>query len=187
MKFPKLVIFCAVMGLLGVLPATAAPVISVLPHETTVGLGDYFTVDIVITDVRELYAVDLDVLFNTDIMDYDSYSQGTFLSSEGDWTFVIPPVILESSGLLQSYVESILSSPDGVSGGGLLFSVTFQATEIGTGLIDIGGELMDINCMPFEYATVAGIVTVVPEPASMVMLGSLGAGLLIMRRRRKKV
>jgi len=27
----------------------------------------------------------------------------------------------------------------------------------------------------------------VPEPASMVMIGSLGAGLLIMRRRRKKM
>lgn len=177
---------CLVVCLLGVWPAVAAPVISIQSQDTVVRLGDYFTIDVVITDVVDLYSIDLDVLFDTALMEYVSYTPGDFLASNGGSTFSpYAPSVNQACGTLEQYVETILGAPEGVDGGGILFSITFRAAEMGTGLIDIAGELSDSFALPIEYSREPGSVSVIPEPASMTMLGSLGAGLLFMHRRRR--
>ena len=64
-----------------------ATLVTVIPSNTEVAVGDEFSIDIIVSDVADLYTVDLDILYDTAILDFVGFTQGDFLSSEGDPTF----------------------------------------------------------------------------------------------------
>ena len=60
------------------IPAAAIPILSVQPSISTVCIGDVFGVEIVIDDVDDLFAVDIDVIYDTSVMDLISFAPGSF-------------------------------------------------------------------------------------------------------------
>lgn len=163
------------------LPAEAIPILSVEPSYTAVQVGDTFSVSIMIRDVEDLFAVDLDVFYDDEIMSLIAYHQGTFLKSEGDSTFVKDPIL--HPGFLECYAETITGTFDGVTGSGLLLTLDFIAIEEGCGTIEVVGELLCSCLYPIDHIErPAQVIVATPEPATVLLFG-VGLALLIRRRK----
>ena len=111
-------------------------------------------------------------------------SEGFIYPQEPWLGFWIPPLPPEFSWAVLSRTTSILSEAT------LSTGITLQpGAIIPMGSPAPGGTQADLTFTYVDAAAGGGSWEgrVVPEPASMVMIGSLGAGLLIMRRRRKKM
>lgn len=188
----KSMFFVVGVLLLAVFPAAADIVLSIDPMTTTVGVGDTFSVDIWIEGAVDLYAFDLDIAYDPAILDFDSFSSGGFLASEGDAVFAIPPLVNESLGQIDSYVETLFGALDGVDGSGPLLTLNFVAKAAGVSPIEILGTslLLDsLSPLALTYIADSGMVTVetvsAPEPASLLMLTALAGGIVGLKRRRK--
>ena len=175
------------LSLVMTLPGAAFVVtsVSIEPDSTIVGVGSLFSVDVMVSNVFDLYAVDLDFTYDTAIMDFVGFTTGPFLSSDGNSTFVIPPVVNESAGTIDDYVETRMGPVPGISGSGILLTLDFIATGVGTGMIDVSALLAGDSQPPdpiFCMNEPGQVEVLIPEPASLLLVGS---GLALLMRRRK--
>jgi opacity protein-like surface antigen len=97
------------------------------------------SVSVSISDVRELYGFQFDLTYDSDNLQFDSISEGPFLSGDGNSTFWAGP---DSStpGLLDNAVSTRLGMVGGLDGGGVLATLTFIPKASGTtpiSLIDV--------------------------------------------------
>ena len=94
------------------------------------------------------------------------------------------------------FFQTAIAGPDGVnvdlSTDPRLFDLTFQALGPGAGTIGVAGSLLNTSLGSFTLSsnlvdfTVLPEASAVPEPASMLLLGSGLAGLFIRSRRKKQ-
>lgn len=165
-----------------------ADIISLQPSLLNTTVGSPFTLDVNITGGTDLYAYQFELTFDPTILFAVSVSNGLFLSSLSDGSF-IPGTIDNVGGLISATADSETGLVSGVTGSGRLASFQFTAIGSGTSAITVpvsGVILLDSNLDNIAFTTSGGSVNVsgvtsVPEPASSVLMLSGVMVLLLFR------
>ncbi len=99
--------------------------------------GETFTVDIMIDNVEELYAWQVNMSFDPNILEFVSWVEGDFLADqpEGTWN----ATMIEEDYMLINVLT--YGSYLGVSGSGRLMTATFRALGMGESALNIDNDL----------------------------------------------
>ena len=118
------------------------PTVRIDPTESVVGVGDSFTVSVMIDNVSDLGGFEFDLFFVTTTVRVDSVAVGDFPGSAG--RMVIPavgPIIDNQAGRASLGVVTVGSAP-GPSGTGVLATVTLTTQGSGESPLDLQGVLV---------------------------------------------
>jgi hypothetical protein len=145
--------------------------------------GGSVSVAVSVSDIVDLYAYQFSLLFDPALLQATGVSSGSFLADGGP-TFFIPGTIDNGTGRIGFIVDTLQGATPGVSGSGLLASISFDVVAAGTSALNFENVLfLDSMLGDIQMTVQAGSVTAVPEPASMLLMGLGIAALLALRRR----
>jgi hypothetical protein len=144
-------------------PANSTMKISVTPKTSTISRGGNVDIGIQISSASNLYGFQFDIKYNPAILNYSRMAEGIFLNkNKADGTFCVPIQPKSSAG--KSYVTvacTRLGPVGGVSGDGLLESVTFTSIGSGTSELAISNlKFVDTNVKEIAVESEGGSVTV---------------------------
>jgi general secretion pathway protein D len=177
-KILHLALLSFVVIVFGAVPARADSVVSIQPSVSIPGVGETFDVLVEISSVSDLYAFQFDISFDPAILSAIDVTEGSFLPG-GGFTFFIPGSIDNIAGSISSTADILLSAVSGVSGSGTLADLQFQALTVGTSPVNLSNViLLDSNLSDIPYNTSNGSVSPVPEPSTVLLLGSGLIGLV---------
>ena len=182
-------LFIPTLGLLAPAPVVADPIISLTPSLTTVFPGDTFTLDVEITGAVGVFGWQVDISFDPAIINIVSTTEGAFLTAGAATTFFINGTLDNGTGLVDNMANTRTGPVGGVSGAGVLASLTFQAVGLGVTAVTLSNVLLsDSAAQPLTLgSTSAASVNVVPEPGSWLLLLSGLPGVAVWGRSRKRV
>jgi hypothetical protein len=170
------------LGLAGS-PLAMATTINVQPPSSPVSVNDTFSVDIDVSIVSDLYSFQFGLGFSPSLLDVIGISEGPFLPT-GGLTF---PFSIDGSGTI-TFVDTLLSAVSGVTGSGVLATITFQAQSAGTSNLDLSNvTLLDPQGSMISATTENGTAQIlgnaaVPAPPVGLLLLSGWAGIWLSRR-----
>jgi hypothetical protein len=120
------------------------PIVSMDPaviFDSTMGIGTQFSVDITVDYVVQLWAYQLTLEFNPDVLHGVSVENGPFLESRGGSAIVIPgPGFDNVAGTLGLFAAALYPVRRFPTGGGVLATVTFEVVGDGCSTIVMGLE-----------------------------------------------
>ena len=151
---------------------TYAATLFVDPPSSTTNVGSTISINIMLTDVVDLYAFQFDLSFDPNVLSAVSVSEGAFLSSAGVTAFV-PGIIDNVGGNLFLTANTLLTAIPGATGTGVLATAVFSAISSGSSPLTLSNELLlDSNLSTLTDSLLAGQVTVqvVPEPTMLLLL-----------------
>jgi len=114
---------------------TESAQLKVVPATTTVKQGDLLTFDIAVLEIAELYAFQLELSYDSNVLEFQQTKEGTFLNKDGqDKSFCIDPTVFP--GLISKIICTRLGEGF-VGGSGSLLTLTFKAIAAGESDITI--------------------------------------------------
>ena len=174
----QLALLSFVVIVFGAVHARADSVVSIQPSVSNPGVGETFDLLVDISSVSDLYAFQFDISFNPAILSGTSVTEGAFLPAGGA-TFFIPGSIDNIGGSISFTADILLTAVSGVSGSGTLADLQFQALTAGTSPVNLSNIiLLDSNLSDIPFNTSNGSVSSVPEPSTILLLGSGLIGLV---------
>jgi general secretion pathway protein D len=187
-------ILLVTIAALASLPVTAAR-IAVSPNVKEVRPGESFGLDILATDVSDLFSFQFDLSFDPALLRATDVREGAFLPSGGT-TFFVPGVIDNNAGTITFTTDSLIGAIPGVSGNGAIAEIEFQALAPGSSsvsfsntiLLNSGSSVLDAVAVD-GVVNISDAVTPIPEPHSALLLtGGIGVLLALAHRshRRKR-
>jgi hypothetical protein len=188
------VMFTLIFGLLVLFPiqavssqASGSTTVSVVPFSGTPLLGEVFTVNITISNVQNLYGLDVTLRWNASVLQVLSVNSRLGVESHPDGVLhkispnaeieVAEDSLFQSAGEYHVVATSVNPAP-AFSGSGNVAIVTFNVTSLGYSGLDVESELADFPASGepanlIEHKDVAGSVTVIPEFPSMIGVASI--------------
>ncbi len=109
----------------------------VFASNTSVGLGETFTFNVVGLSIQNLVGWQCNIVFDANILEVIEVSEGEFLSSDGTATFFKEGQIDNENGSITGYSVLRLDGTN-ISGSGTLLSIKFKANRIGITSFDSG-------------------------------------------------
>ena len=175
----------ALCGLLTTIVVNAAPSIT-LSGPASVSAGGVITLNVVATDLADLFAYQFDVKFNAGLFHAVGSSEGAFLRTAGA-TLYNGGSIDNTSGSMSFVFGTLLGDGAGASGSGILATLNFfspSPSATGAGLFSLANVSALTSALADIPVQTSGIsVAVVPEPATTGLFAAgLGAGWLMRRR-----
>ena len=171
------VIVSVIVGTMAVAAVgTASPmaVISVDPPITTAGVGETFTVDIIVAGItgdESLYGWGFYISFDPNILECTEVLEGPFLSDIAPTSWdMMPPDIDNTAGIVSAADAFLPMYPsEGAIGSGVLCTITFQVKAVGKTDLQFLQEDLRVTKLrtyipgtglqPVEHATVDGLLT----------------------------
>jgi hypothetical protein len=142
-----------------------ATILSLEPASQTVSPGQQVGINITVTDVLDLYALQTDVKFSSGLLQYSSITQGDFLKQGGVSLFEWPPDTT-TPGLLKNYMLSRTAVPNGVGGSGVLATIKFNVGSSGIANIGIlNNQLVNSSVDEISHTTSNATVTISSAPS----------------------
>jgi hypothetical protein len=167
-----------------------AATVSVEPSSNNVSVGQTFDVSVDVASVTDLYAFQFDLGYDPTILSAVNVTEGPFLPSGGS-TFFIPGSIDNNVGTVTGTADSLIGAIPGVTGGGVLVNIEFQALATGSSPISLSNvtlldsNLSDIGSTSADGSVTVGSVSSVPEPrltSLLLIVGLIVAGLTFSSR-----
>jgi len=112
--------------------------------------GDSFTMDVVITGVNNVFSASFDIVYNSTILDYINYTEGTFLSENGQVATSF--LVSDQTGRLVVGATRLGQVP-GVNAAGneILMSIAFKAKKAGSSSVSFeNNNLLDPTPAPIQ-------------------------------------
>jgi len=157
---------------LGVANATT---ISVLPAITNVTTGSDFNVNIQIDSAADLYAWQFDFGYDPLVAVVSLVTDGTFLATGGPESYFAGTVD-NASGSVSSVSSLLTNAVSGVSGSGLLATITLHAVGAGQSTLSafnfilLDSTFSDISADTVPATVTVSAATATPEPGTAVLL-----------------
>lgn len=167
--------------------AASGGTVSIQPATVPVNPGQTFSVNVTISNVTDLFAYQFDIGFNPTVLAANSIVEGPLLGTGGA-TLFIPGTIDNAGGTITSTADSLFGAIKGVSGSGVLATVSFRALAGGTSAINpFNAIFLDSTLSGIVVTSQSGTVNVsgAPEPGTALLLG-LGAALFGLVRLRAR-
>lgn len=163
----------ALLGVAATRPASAVTV-SITPADTTVFLGDSFTLRVTVDAVADLKGFEIIHTFDPAVLGFTGQTAGDVLTASGRpfADFLLPDVTAPVDSVATDAAMLLGSS----SGPGILVFVHFTASHLGDSAIDCAGvELRDSFNVPLGAVCTGGLVHVTsrPTPALRSSWGAL--------------
>lgn len=178
-------------GLAGIALAAAlacsgasAQSLSLVPSANPVAPGNAVSLSVMVSGVADLYAWQFSLGFDPAVLQATGNAAGSFLSGGGS-TIFIPGTIDNTLGRVSFATETLVGAVPGVSGGGMLLSIGFNALAVGTSALTIDAAdtlLLNSALDAIQAQLQSSSVSVVPEPSAALLL-ALGIAALALRRR----
>jgi hypothetical protein len=146
---------------------TTCPSVSV--DSRYVSLGDTFTIDVTVDpEGNSVYGTQYDLTFNQAIIQVVSQVKGGFLTQDGETSVEITNKFNNTIGKLE-YGETRMGVTDGVTGAGVLATITFEAVSEGsTDLLLSNVIVSDPSANPIDGVVLNdGTVNVVTTPPAL--------------------
>ncbi|MEQ1559131.1 MAG: cohesin domain-containing protein [Methyloglobulus sp.] len=186
----SLVRFITVLLLAASASLAQAASISMTPSSLTVNQGQSFSLDINIGGVSDLYGFQVDLQFSPSLFAVNSVSQGTLLPSGGA-TLFFGGDIDNTAGTVSSIADSLTGPIAGVTGDGLLATISFTALASGSsGIGTVNAIFLDSlgNDIVIDKINTADVTVtpsaVTPIPAAVWLFGSALVSLVGVSRRK---
>jgi hypothetical protein len=186
----------ALFSLLSVTPASATPIVSLVGPTTPVSVGSTFTIDVVGSELEDLYAFQLDFGFNPLALRALEVGEGPLLASAGTAVF-FPGAPDNDLGEIGLTAGSLIGPGPGVSGSGVLARLLFEVIAADfhqTFVVANRILLLDSQFGERTHPGIFGAVSLssepspptpvpVPEPASLLLVLLGGTPSLLARTR----
>jgi hypothetical protein len=179
----KKILLIAGLSIIFAYTQSFAAMVSVVPTEQTIRIGETASVDIILSDYGdadpELTEAQFELAFDNSIL---SFVQGSI------WYAADPPDFYQQSpGFVYGEILGITQTPQPTDDF-VIATLIFTGTAVGESQLDLNQSLSTfIDGTPIQIdAWSNGSITVVPVPPAVLMLGSGLIGMLGIRRRMKK-
>jgi hypothetical protein len=123
-------------------PLAGAATLELRPSTLDVTPGQTFAVDIATrNDVSDLSGFQLNLGFPSTLLAATAVAEGPFLPTGGA-TYFLPGDIDNTGGTVSFMADSLLGDVPGVTGSGVLASITFQGMRAGTANLSLSNALL---------------------------------------------
>lgn len=183
------VLFALTLGFMPLPSALAAPTFSLSTPNATPLVGVAFEVDVIATDLVDLYGYEFDLTFGPAVIQSTSVTEGGFLATAGG-TFFDPGVTDNVAGSISFVFDTLIGPIPGASGSGVLVRFGFLPVGVGTttlslaNVLALDSQLNQINVATTDLTIRPIRTTTVPEPGTCALLVLALAGFAGSARRR---
>jgi hypothetical protein len=150
-------------------PATA---VSVEPASKVVGIGETFSVDILVDPDTDIAGVQFNLSFDASVVTANSITEGNLLKQGGASTFFIPGTMDNVAGTITGVAGAITTSGETVSQPGIFATISFTAgTADGISALDLSNVTVgDSQGRAVDLTVTDGLVTVGIPPAEHAII-----------------